>query len=117
MMTLPLALSLLACAAGTGGTADSTDTAGADTAADTAGETAAPPDGETLYGDNCSVCHGDDGKGVRNQGPDIAREIGKLSDTQIIEIILNGKGRNEMPPIDVTEAEAQLIVDYARATF
>jgi mono/diheme cytochrome c family protein len=40
-----------------------------------------------------------------------------MSDQQIIDVILNGAGRNEMPAIPVTEEEAQRIVDYMRESF
>ena len=113
---MTLALSLLLACPSTNDTAVA-DTASSDTAADSGGDSAALPDGQTLYLDNCSRCHGEDAGGVRGQGPAINAEIDKLSDEQIIDIILNGKGRDEMPAIDVTEAEAQLIVDYMRENF
>jgi len=112
-----LFLALLACPA--------SPDSGGDTATDTSNDTAADTDtgveealtGAELYEAHCSACHGDDGTGVRNQGPNIVPELAKLSDEQIVEIILNGKGRNEMPAIGVTEEEAQRIVDFMRESF
>ena len=60
--------------------------------------------------------HGADGTGTR-EGPDLTRELPRLSDDQIVEIILNGKGYDEMPPIEVSEAEARAIVAWMRAGF
>lgn len=121
-LALLLSIALTAC------TATPPDSA-PDTAADTGlgGDTSADTDTDTgveevltgaeLYEAHCASCHGDDGRGVRNKGPDLTGEIGRMSDAQIIEIILNGKGRNEMPAIDVTEEEAQRIVDFMRESF
>lgn len=67
-------------------------------------------DGAQLYADTCAGCHGADGHG--GSAPDLSRELGK-TDAQLIEIILNGDGR--MPPQDVTQEEAQAIVDWMRA--
>lgn len=70
-----------------------------------------PPDGAALYGEHCARCHGEDARGGRG-GPDLSVEL-RLSDAQLIAIILNGE--DDMPPADVTEAEAQAIVDWLRA--
>ncbi|MDP6934056.1 MAG: cytochrome c [Myxococcota bacterium] len=70
--------------------------------------------GEELYASICAACHGTDGTGSGGSGPDIVHELNR-SDEEIIEVILNGTG--SMPPADVTEAQAQLIVDYMRASW
>jgi mono/diheme cytochrome c family protein len=86
----------------------------ADTATDTAADTDTEVTGEDLYMMHCSSCHDSDGTGVSGVAPNITNELGH-TDAQLIGIILNGK--EEMPAIDVTEEEAQLIVDYMRATW
>ena len=43
---------------------------------------------------------------------DIKGEVNKHTDAQLIQVILNGHGT--MPAIDVTEEEAQAILDYLR---
>ena len=48
-------------------------------------------------------------------GPNIVPQLDRLSDAQIIRVILEGEGR--MPAQDVTEEEAQAIVDHMRANF
>ena len=95
---------------------DSDGDSDGDSDADSDSDTDADLDGEQLFLDNCQECHGADGRGTR-KGPDLKREIPQLDDAEIVDIILNGKGRNEMPAIEVTEAEAQAIVDYLRTLF
>ena len=58
--------------------------------------------------------HGDDSAAGTANGPDLVREL-HHTDDDIIRVILNGKG--DMAPVAITEEEAQLIVDYLRATF
>ncbi len=113
---LPLLLLLLACATSTD-SADTVTGAQIDSAEDTDTGPARPTDGAGLYTMFCSGCHGDDGKGLTGKGPDITAELDRKSDDQLIDIILNGQGRNEMPAIAVSEEEAQLIVDYLREAF
>ncbi len=114
-----LFLALLACPVSPDSGGETAADTGSDTAADTDTDTGVEEEltGAELYEAHCSACHGDDGTGVRNQGPNIVPELAKLSDDQIVEIILNGKGRNEMPAIRVTEEEARRIVDFMRESF
>lgn len=69
-------------------------------------------DGAALFAENCARCHGDDARGSRS-GPDLSREM-RLSDAQILRVIQNGEG--DMPAIEVTEEEAQAIIDWLRET-
>ncbi len=124
MRSFVLSLFLVACGTDGAGT-DSGDTAAdadtdpdpdPDTDTDTDTDTGGAPDGAALYAEHCAGCHGEDGTGTR-EGPDLTREIGRMTDEQIVQIILNGAGRDEMPAIEVTEAEAQAIVDFMRANF
>lgn len=123
-----LLLPLLACGDKDGddgdGGSDSgvTDDGGADSGAGTDGGTDGSTDGGTvtevtgadLYADHCAVCHGEDARGT-SSGPDLKREVENHNDDQIIRVILFGEDR--MDPIDVTEDEAQMIVDYLRELF
>lgn len=100
---MPLFFVLMAC---TGPDGDSADT---DTAVDTDTDTVL--DGAELFDRKCSTCHGDAGAGT-GAGPDIRGEVG-ASDAVLLDVILNGKG--EMAAVAVTEADAQLIVDWIQA--
>jgi mono/diheme cytochrome c family protein len=60
-----------------------------------AGDVAA---GEVLYTDTCSSCHGADGKGATTTSPtaaDLTFEVNDLSDAELAETMLSGKG--DMP--------------------
>lgn len=104
-----LAAALLASACNNDTTTDDTDAvADSDTDMGSSG-----PDGGALYASTCAPCHGADGKGTK-LAPNITRDLGK-SDQQLIGIMRNG--REEMPPQNVTEEEAQAIVDWMRETF
>ncbi|MES2641756.1 MAG: cytochrome c [Myxococcota bacterium] len=113
---LPVVLSaaLLGCT----GPSDKDDTGAAadtdtDTDSDTDTDTDLGPDGAALYSANCSSCHGDSAEGTRS-APPLEGEM-RLSDTQLVGIIRNGK--EEMPAVDVTEEEALAIVGWLRALF
>ena len=96
--------------------ADTDTDTDSDTDADTDSDTDTDPglDGEQLYMDNCAECHGTDGRGTR-EGPDITGEVDRHDDAFLIGVIRNGRER--MPAIDVTNEEAQAIVDWMRANF
>lgn len=114
-LLVPLLL-VSACTAATvddtAGPEDTADTADTAATADTA-DTATEPDGGALYTAVCAGCHDIDGTGT-GRGPDITAEVDRLSDAQIVEVILEGEGR--MPAQSVTEAEAEAIVAWIRAT-
>ena len=121
MRPLLLTLLLAACG-GDKDTSTPTDTHGHgddsaagtdDSSAGTDDSSATTPTGEDLYTTHCAACHGADAAGTAN-GPDLVREL-HHTDDDIIRVILNGKG--DMAPVAITEEEAQLIVDYLRATF
>ena len=86
----------------------------------TATETSAPADsgsgaqtGEDLYRLHCGACHGEQGEGT-DQGPELSHTSHKPDD-KILSVILEGKG--DMEPVDVSEEEAQAIVDHLRVLF
>lgn len=107
-LTLATGLLIAGCGDKDTGTEETTDTA------DTAEDTTAEPDGEALYTANCAPCHGADGTGVDDLGPNIVSEL-HHGDAQLIGVILNGDG--DMEPVNVTEEQARLIVDYMRESW
>jgi mono/diheme cytochrome c family protein len=72
------------------------------------GATIAANDGEALYGKNCMLCHGEDGKLGASGATDISKT--ELDIQGIKEVILNGKGN--MAAVHVSETEAEMIADY-----
>ena len=84
------ALFLAACG---GGNEEGNDTKTTDETAGT-GETAAA-DGEALVKEGCVMCHGGNLQGMGNT-PALADVGGRLTEEEILDVILNGK--NQMPP-------------------
>lgn len=110
-------LAFTACAGGSEKSdteASDTDASETDTPSDTDATDTEALDGGELFSTHCSSCHGSDGTGTGN-GPNIVGEVSRHSDEDIIDVILNGEDR--MPAIEVTEEEAQLIVDWMRENF
>jgi glucose dehydrogenase len=62
--------------------------------------------GAKVYEHNCAICHGDDLMGAPSNYPPLAGVRGRLADEQIIDAVLNGKGRmpsfKKMPEKDMT---------------
>jgi quinoprotein glucose dehydrogenase len=62
------------------------------------------PVGGRLYAKNCAICHGDDRLGAPSNYPGLLGVRSRLEDTQIAEVIHNGKGRMpgfpKVTPID-----------------
>lgn len=111
MRFLPF-LFLIACTAKVDDT--SVDDTSADDTADTdTSEDTGTGEGAALYTTACSDCHGADGDS--GQAPNLSEEVPGMTDQEITDIILNGQGY--MQPVDVSEAEAELIVTYLRRTF
>jgi mono/diheme cytochrome c family protein len=77
--------------------------------------------GETLFKSHCVMCHGSDGAGNTTMGKQLkaqnlhSKEVQKLTESEIKNVILNGKGN--MPPFDgqVTADEAGQIAHYVHA--
>lgn len=67
--------------------------------------------GADLYRTHCSACHGEDGNGG-DQGPPLQEEIEEASNEDLVEVILLGD--DDMDPVDVTQAEAEAIVDFLK---
>lgn len=103
-----LALTLAACG-------DKDDDTAADGTGGTGGGDAA--NGETLYGSNCQACHGEAGLGEDGGGISGATNLTtiSLSESAIVDVILNGSGG--MSPVSVSQAEAEDIAAYVSGTF
>lgn len=65
-------------------------------------------DGDAIYANSCAACHGADLSGA--VGPDLTKVGSKLSEDEITEIVLNGKG--DMPPISISQEEADVIAEW-----
>ncbi|HLR66476.1 cytochrome c550 [Virgibacillus alimentarius] len=70
------------------------------------GETSDDP--EAIFESNCASCHGADLSG--GAGPDLTKVGGNLSEEEIHDIIINGKG--SMPPGMATEEEAGVLAGW-----
>jgi mono/diheme cytochrome c family protein len=85
--------------------------------AETGSKTAA---GEAVYKSHCVVCHGVDGLGKTTLGTQLkasdlhGKDVQKLTDAQLKEVITNGK--NNMPPFSdqLTGAEINDLIKYVR---
>ena len=87
-----------------GGATDGGDTDGGDT---DGGDTEL--DGAELYEVHCATCHGPDGRGTAD-GADLLREVENHDDEFLVTVTLSGRG--DMEPVDVSEAQARLIVAW-----
>lgn len=62
--------------------------------------------GEGLFQELCAVCHGEDAKGMQGAGSDIRDAI-------IRQVrMATGGGDEDMPEIELTDAEMEAIVAY-----
>ncbi len=81
--------------------------------------------GQSLYANNCAMCHGNDGKGAISGVPDFTKDGGVLaqSDAVLTQRILNGyKGPDSsmgMPPMQgqVNADQVHEILEYMHKTF
>jgi mono/diheme cytochrome c family protein len=79
---------------------------------------AAPSPAANLFQQNCSGCHGPDGKGLRTAGtPDFTSTSVQsgLSDRQIIDTIRHGKGKMPAWSGKLSEAEISDLASYVRS--
>lgn len=68
-------------------------------------------DGRSLFENNCSSCHGNDGKLGANGAKNLTTTTMEVSEMK--QIILNGKGM--MPAAPVNEEQAAAIAEYVNA--
>src|ERR1041384_5917617 len=74
--------------------------------------------GKTLYGINCTGCHGADLRGGDLGGPNLLRSQDALSDRdgEIIVPIIQGARKNSgMPAIQMSNENAQAVAAYVRS--
>lgn len=83
------------------------------------GSTADATNGEALYSNSCVGCHGTGGLGEEETGVSGATNLQvyapSASEAVIVEVILNGTG--SMPPIGLTQSEAEDVAAYVVAQF
>lgn len=68
------------------------------------------PDGKTVYQAKCASCHGQNAEG--GIGPKLVGNPVLRVDGAVAELIQNGRGA--MPPISMTQAEEQALLDYLK---
>jgi len=73
------------------------------------------PDGEQLYMENCSECHGPEGDTVPNVDVGHGRFRRATTDPELVGIVLRGIPNTTMPPHNFSEAEAAAVVRFLRA--
>lgn len=73
-----------------------------------------PPNGERLYMENCSDCHGPEGDAVANVDLGHGRFRRATTDPELVGIVLRGIPNTTMPPHNFSEAEAAAIVRFLR---
>lgn len=90
VLTVFLALFLVACGGGDDGGGDAADEPSGETAAMPAGDAAA---GEAKFQATCSPCHGPDAKGLPNLGKDMTTSefIQGSSDAELLAFIKTGR--------------------------
>src|SRR4029077_8736942 len=74
--------------------------------------------GKTLYGINCTGCHGADLRGGDMGGPNLLRSQVALSDQngELIMPIIQGSRQNMgMPAVDMPPADAKAVAAYVRS--
>jgi len=88
------------------------------------GQSRAPEDpvqvahGKTLYDVNCRACHGPDLRGGDMGGPNLLRSPVALADKHgeaIVPIIHGSRAKNGMPPIGISDADAEAVAAYVRS--
>ena len=75
------------------------------------------PDGKAIFDAHCKKCHGASGKpsaAMKKLLPELpvwdARFFAQRSDDQIVQVLMNGKGKNMKPVREVLKPEEMLAV-------
>ena len=70
--------------------------------------------GEAQYQMRCATCHGAAGGGAGGT-PALAGAVHRLSDAEVVDAMLNGRGA--MSPLRMTDAEAADVLRFVRERF
>lgn len=79
---------------------------------------AAFADGAAIYETKCAPCHGADGSGQTPVGKSLkvrdlrSPEVQKLSDAEITNVLMNGKGK--MPASTLAAADIKAVIAFIR---
>lgn len=65
-------------------------------------------DGKSVYSANCVLCHGEDGSKGYNNATNL--KLSALNKTEIIQVVLQGRGG--MPAQNVSETDAEAVAEY-----
>jgi cytochrome c5 len=86
--------------------------------------TSAFADGQSVYGDNCAKCHGDDGKGATKMGTKLGCKDytdpavqAAVSDDQAFKSIKEGMKKDDktlMKPSDLSDDDIKAAIGYMR---
>lgn len=69
--------------------------------------------GASVFSGNCAGCHGADGDS--GSAPNLSAKVLSLSDSELLTIVLNGKG--DMPAISLEDQEAADLLEYLRTSY
>ncbi|WML58851.1 cytochrome c [Neobacillus sp. PS2-9] len=72
------------------------------------GSSSSAKDGETIYKENCSACHGDQLKGA--VGPPVVNMKGKHSEEEVLKII--SEGTPKMPGNLLGDVESKIVTKW-----
>lgn len=74
-----------------------------------------PVEGRSEYLDHCSGCHGEEGQG--RLGPELQSFLAGAIDRDVVDIVLNGKGRMSGVPDLMNDQEIADLVEYLFTDF
>ena len=79
---------------------------------------AAPPDGATIFKQNCAACHQAQGQGVPGAFPALAGDAFVLGDPKAVaHVLLNGRGGMPNFREDLNNEQIAAVLSYVRASW